>query len=248
MESKLWYLKRCDLFEKLTPEQVQRLEAHARMRKFKRQETVYAPSEPGLSVLVLAAGRVKIKYLTPDGKETILAFIEEGEIFGELALLGDSVRGEYAEAVEDAQILMIPQEDLCWLMEQRSDLALSITKLIGLRRRRIENRLRNILFLSSRERMVHMLLELIDSYGVRRGNLCTIRLPLTHQDFASLIGVTRETVTVVLGQLQFDRLIEVRRRRITVLDCVRLSEEGAQLSRNSTAVSCQVEPPKYRGL
>ena len=88
MEGKLWYLKRCDLFEQLTAEQVQRLESHARMRTFKRQETVYAPSEPGLSVLVLASGRVKIKHLTADGKETILAFIEEGEIFGELALLG----------------------------------------------------------------------------------------------------------------------------------------------------------------
>ena len=40
---------------------------------------------------MLASGRVKIKHLTADGKETILAFIEEGEIFGELALLGDSV-------------------------------------------------------------------------------------------------------------------------------------------------------------
>ena len=117
------------------------------------------------------------------------------------------MRGEYAEAVEDAQVLVIPQEDLCWLMEQRADLALSITKLVGLRRRRIETRLRNILFLSSRERMVHMLLELIDSYGDRLGNACAIRLPLTHQDLASLIGVTRETVTVILGQLQFDRLL-----------------------------------------
>ena len=95
----------------------------------------------------------------------------------------------------------------------------SITKLVGLRRRRIETRLRNILFLSSRERMVHMLLELIDSYGDRLGNALAIRLPLTHQDLASLIGVTRETVTVILGQLQFDRLVKVQRRRITVLDC-----------------------------
>ena len=146
-------------------------------------------------------------------------------------------------------MLVIPQADLRWLMEQRADLALSITKLVGLRRRRIETRLRNILFLSSRERMVHMLLELIDSYGDRVENVCALRLPLTHQDLASLIGVTRETVTVVLGQLQFDRLIKVQRRRITVLDCARLSEEGVQVSQNFAAGSCQVGPiPKSRGL
>lgn len=248
MEGKLWYLKHCDLFGELTPEQIERLESHALIRRFKRQETVYAPGEPGRSVLVLASGRVKIKHITSDGKETILAFIDEGEIFGELALLGEVPRGEYAEAVADSQILMIPQEDILWLMEQRSDLALSITKLVGWRRRRVENRLRNILFLSSRDRMVHMLLELIDSHGDRRGDVCEIRLPLTHQDLASLIGLTRETVTVILGQLQLERLIKVQRRRITVLNCRRLSEEGGKVSSPITDGSTQGAIPKYRGL
>lgn len=249
MEGKLWYLKRCDLFEQLTPEQVHRIESCALVRMCKRQTTIYAPSEPGLSVFVLATGRVKIKHLTPDGKETILAFIEEGEIFGELALLGDNLRGEHAEAVEDSQILLIPQADFLWLMEQRSDLALSITKLVGLRRRRIENRLRNVLFLSSRERMVHMLLELMDSYGDRQGNVCAIRLPLTHQDLASLIGVTRETATVVLGQLQYDRLIKVQRRHITVLNCERLTQECSPAAKSFSERDPHLEPiPKDRGL
>src|SRR5215470_8022830 len=105
MDGTLWYLKRCDLFEQLTPEQAERLERHARMRKFKRQ-ALDSPDEPGQSVLVLASGRVKINHLTPDGKETILAFIEEGEIFGELALVDAKPRGEYAEAVVDSQVLV----------------------------------------------------------------------------------------------------------------------------------------------
>jgi CRP-like cAMP-binding protein len=225
MDGTLWYLKRCGLFEQLTAVQAERLERHARMRKFKRQALVYSPDEPGQSVLVLASGRVKINHLTPDGKETILAFIEDGEIFGELAVLDGKPRGEYAEAVVDSQVLLIPREDLLWLMEQRPDVALSITKLVGLRRRRIENRLRNVLFLSSRARMVHLLLELIESHGERAGDRCEIRLTLTHQELASLIGVTRETVTVTLGQLQWERLIKVQHRRITVLDRDRLFQE-----------------------
>jgi CRP-like cAMP-binding protein len=118
-----------------------------------------------------------------------------------------------------------------------------------LRRRRIENRLRNVLFLSSRERMVHMLLELIDSYGDRQGNVCTVRLPLTHQDLASLIGVTRETVTVVLGQLQYDRLLKVQRRHITVLDCKRLAQECGQAAKSFSERGPHLEAiPKYREL
>jgi CRP/FNR family transcriptional regulator, cyclic AMP receptor protein len=226
MERSLWYLKRCGLFEQLTREQTARLESRALMRNFDRRALIYSPTERGRSVLVLASGRVKIKDITPDGKETILAFIEEGEIFGELAVLDDGPRQEYAEAVEKSQVLLIPSEDILWVMGQRPDVALSITKLVGLRRRRIENRLRNVLFLPSRERLVRLLLELTEAHGERSGNRCTIRLPLSHQELASLIGVTRETVTLVLGQLQAEGLVDVQRRRITVRDCQRLAHQG----------------------
>jgi CRP/FNR family cyclic AMP-dependent transcriptional regulator len=226
MDGKLWYLKQCNLFERLTAAQAERLERRALIRTFPRQSLVYGPSEPGRSVLVLGKGRIKIKDLTPDGKETILAFIEEGEIFGELALLEDDARGEYAEAVVDSQVLVVPTDDLLWLMEQRPDIALSISKLVGFRRRRIENRLRNVLFLSSRERMNRLLLELVQSHGERVGFNYEIRLPLSHLDLAGLIGVTRETVTVVLGQMQAEGLIRVQRRRITVLNCRGLSGAG----------------------
>ena len=107
-------------------------------------------------------------------------------------------------------------------MNARPDIAFSFTKLIGLRRQRVEGRLRNLLFLSSRDRMVHMLLELQETHGDHAGGRCRIRLPLSHQDLAGLIGVTRETATVVLGRLQAERLIRMERRRITILDSPRL--------------------------
>ena len=223
MNGSLWYLKQCDLFGELTPQQTERLNAAARVRSFKRHDLIYAPAQPGQSVLIVAVGRVKIKDVTPDGKETILAFLEEGEIFGELALLDGQPRQEYAEAVVDSQVLSLPRDDVLWLMANRPETALSITKLIGLRRRRVETRLRNLLFLSSRDRMVHMLLELRDSHGEQTGDRCQILLPLSHQDLASLIGVTRETATVVLGRLQASRLIKMERRRITILDAPRLT-------------------------
>jgi CRP-like cAMP-binding protein len=236
MERRVWYLKQCPLFEQLTAAQSARLESRALTRSFPRHTLVYAPTEPGQSVLVLAAGRVKIKDLTPDGKETILAFIDEGEIFGELALLDGEPRREYAEAIADCQVLAIPRDDLLWLMGQRPDFALAITKLVGWRRQRIENRLRNVLFLSSRERVVRLLQELTESHGARCGGRCDIRLPLSHQDLASLVGVTRETVTAVLGRLQAAGLIQVRRKRITVLDCQRLGQEATQVGQKPRAV------------
>jgi CRP-like cAMP-binding protein len=233
MSEKIWYLKRCPLFERLNPAECRRLEAHALMRAFRPREVIYFPAEPGQTVLLLARGRVKIKAVTPDGRETILAFIEAGELFGELALLDEAPRDEFAEAVEASQVVAIPREDLLGLMGRRADVALHITKLLGFRRRRIENRLRNILFRSNRERTVALLLELLETHGQRADGRWEIRLPLSHQELANLIGATRETVTVTLGQLQRERLIEVRRRRIQVLDRGRLVAEA----------SGQIRPP-----
>jgi CRP-like cAMP-binding protein len=223
MAEKIWFLKHCDLFERLAPAEAVRLESRAVMRGFKKRELIYFPTQPGDSVLVLSAGRVKIKNITADGKETTLIYVEKGELFGELALLDGEPRNEYAEAVEASQVVAIPREDVLWLMGQRPDVALRITKLVGLRRRQIENRLWNLLFRPSRERLLLVLLDLLGAYGERRGDRWELRLRLSHQELASLIGATRETVTTTLAQFQRERLVECRRCRLTVLDRERLA-------------------------
>ena len=226
MDRSIWFLKRCDLFERLDETEAAQLNRHALVRRFKKRALVYCPTEPGQSVMVLASGRVKIKDVTLDGRETILAFIEEGELFGELALLDDQARQEYAEAVEDSEVLLIPREDLLALMETRAGLSLSITKLMGLRRQRIENRLRHVLFLSSRDRMLRLLIELAEAHGQMVGIDTEIRFPLSHQELASLIGVTRETVTITLGQLEEVGLVRVQRRKVIIPSMRKLRAEA----------------------
>ena len=164
MSDRIWYLKRCPLFERLGPAESQRLEANATLRSSRGTTSFISPVKPAKRCSS-CAGRVKIKAVTPDGRESILAFINEGEIFGELALLDDSARNEFAEAVEASQVLAVPRDDILWLMSRRPDIALHVTKLFGFRLRRIENRLRNILFRSTRERVAALLLELIDTHG-----------------------------------------------------------------------------------
>jgi CRP-like cAMP-binding protein len=231
MNGRIWILKRCPLFERLSPAEAERLEARSSMRTFARREIIYFPSDPGRTVLLLARGRVKIKSVTPEGHESILSLIEEGELFGELAIIDDAApgsRGEFAEALEPCEVLAIPRDEIVWLMQRRPDVALGITKLLGFRLRRIENRLRNILFRSNRERIVALLLELADTYGQRGGDGWDIGLRLSHQDLANLVGSTRETVTLTLGQLQREGLIEVRRQKIRLIRPSRLRAESGE--------------------
>jgi CRP/FNR family transcriptional regulator, cyclic AMP receptor protein len=235
MSETIWFLKRCPLFERLSPAEAERLEARALARTFARKQIVYFPDEPGRTVLVLARGRVKIKAVTPDGRETIFGFVEPGELFGELAVLDEQPRKEYAEAVEDSLVLAVPREDLLWLMARRPDVALSVTKLLGWRLRRVENRLRNTLFRSTRERTVGLLVELLEQHGQPVDGGWEIRLRLSHQELANLIGATRESVTLALGQLQRDGLIAVHRRLIRVRDRRKLAAaaEGAEPARRA---------------
>jgi CRP/FNR family cyclic AMP-dependent transcriptional regulator len=225
MQEKIWFLKDCDLFERLSAAEKRHLERQAVMRTFPAGTFVYFPTDPGQSVLVLARGRVKIKFISPDGQETILAFIGAGELFGELAIVDTQPRNEYAEAVVETLVIAIPREGMLALMERRPELALHVTRLFGFRRRRLENRLRNILFCSIRQRIVALMLELVETHGQAAGNSWEITLPLSHQDLASLIGATRETVTLTLGQLQEEKLIRVQRRRLTVVDRQGLAAE-----------------------
>ena len=96
---------------------------------------------------------------------------------------------------------------------------------MGLSRRRVERRLKSLLFRSNRERLVHLLFDLAEKYGryTREGEFL-LGIHLSHQELASIIGSTRETVTLVLGELQAEGSITVVRREIVLSQAGRLAE------------------------
>lgn len=224
MTEKLWYLKQCDLFQRLTPEQLQPVEARCRWREFKRGAPIYLPADYADGVLLLATGRAKICSFTDEGKQAILAFIDPGELFGELALFDAGEREEYAEAVEKSNVILIPSDAMQTLVEQHAGVSLGVTKLFGLRRRRIERRLKYLLFRSNRDRLVSLLLELAEQYGEQTDEGVQLKIKLSHQDLASVIGSTRETVTVLLGDLQNEGRLTIGRRKIIVTDLAELAK------------------------
>ncbi|QDV70155.1 Global nitrogen regulator [Rosistilla carotiformis] len=231
MAEKVWHLKSCELFANLPAEQIRRLESHCRVRSFAVRSLVYLPYQAADSVFLLTRGLVKVCHATPEGKQSTLAFIEPGELFGELALFDPSQRDEFVEVVNAASVVMIPAEELLHLMAQANAFAVGITKLVGLRRQRIQRRLRNLLFQSNRDRLIHLLLDLADQFGVPADSGVRLRIKLSHQELANLIGSTRESVTIVLGQLKSEGLIDVTRRRIAILRPHQMAERVGQTYR-----------------
>lgn len=223
MQRTIWHLQRCDLFSELSTESLERIESRCRARKFAARTPIYLPSEVADSVFLLTSGMAKICNLTSDGKQSILAFVEPGELFGELAVFERETREEYVETIEVSTLVMIPIAAMQELVEQNHRVALSLTKMIGLRRHRIERRLKNLLFLSNRERLVHLLLDLAEQFGVHCSEGIKLRIKLAHQEIANLMGSTRETVTIQLGQLKSEGLVDVGRRRIVLVNAEELA-------------------------
>jgi CRP/FNR family transcriptional regulator, cyclic AMP receptor protein len=213
-----WHLRSIQFFDLLTEAEIKELERESIFRTFERREFIYHPSEPGQCVYLVLRGRVKLKYLTQDGKESILGFVEVGELFGELTLFNQDVRQDYAEAAIESEIVAIPKAIMLEMMSRRTEVAVRITRLVGLRRQHVESRLRYLLFRSTRERLIHMLMHLVEQHGCIQGTKAEISFPLSHQDLAGLIGATRESVTTVLGELQSERLVRIQRRRLTLLN------------------------------
>lgn len=224
MDQKYWYLKNCDLFSRLSSSQIAHIESCSVAKNYDRGGVVYLPSDRNDSVALLARGRVRIYHLTQEGKQAVLAIMDPGEMFGELSLMSDGHRDEFAEAMDKSTVILIPREEILGLMAEYPDVALGVSRLMGFRRQRVERRLKSLLFRSNRERLVHLLLELASKYGEQAEEGIRIGIKLSHQELANIIGSTRETVTVLLGELQSEGSLLIRRRQLILTKLNRLAD------------------------
>lgn len=237
MADKLWYLKNCHLFERLPQDFLARLESRSKYRQFPRKSLIYLPSDQSDSVLLLASGRVKLYHVTAEGKQTLLAFIDPGELFGELTVFaGDGQREEFAETLEPSSVVLIPGAEIRKLIEKHPVVSIRVTRLMGLRRRRMERRLKSLLFCSNRDRLVYLLIELAEKYGQPDPEGVRVGTKFSHQELASAIGTTRETVTNLLSDLRSEGAIAIRRRQIVLKKA------------ESLAASIDEPPPAYDAL
>ena len=225
MEEKFWFLKQCDLCNRLTREEIETLEKRCLLRTFERRSLIYVPSDLSDSLLLLLSGRVKLYHLTSEGKEVVLTLIEPGELFGELVLVNQRKREEFAEAMLPSKVVLIPSDAFREIMERHPEVSLGVSRLMGLRRQRVERRLKSLLFRSNRERLIFLLLELAEKYGERTEDGVLLKIRLSHQEMASMIGSTRESVTVLLGELQTAGTIQTRRREVLLKDMEALARE-----------------------
>lgn len=214
--TKLWYLKNLDIFSHLSDEQYKLIDQLAAMRPVKKGEVLYFQGATDKKFYMLKKGVVKITKLTPHGNEIILDIFSGVTLFGEIGVLNPQERDESAIVVEDGLICTMTKEDFERLVQMIPGLVIKMTKMIGLRRWRIENKLLDLLYRTVEQRLAKTFLNLLEDFSIPHGNGYLLKIKLTHKDFADLIASTRETVTATLNKLKNEGLIDFEGKYLVI--------------------------------
>ena len=207
------------------PDKMQRNTDLHQEKVFKKGEFIYVKDDESDKIFMLIRGRVKIGVYGEADKEIIKAVLGKGEVFGELALVSNEKRNEFAQAMEETEVCMIRKKDLHLLFKDRSSIQNFFLRLFGSRILALEHRFERLVFKDSRSRVIDFLIELADDNGERVGYEIVVRKFLTHQEIANITATSRQTVTTVLNDLRSKDLIKFDRRRLLIRDREKLAHE-----------------------
>ena len=218
---RLWYLQHIDLFQDMTPQEMHRLATRTKMRRYERGKVIAHPDDPPDTIYLVKEGRVKLCRYSAGGRVQILALLGRGNIFGERALVG-APEAVHCEAFEDTLICVLRRRDFEELIRSKPEMAMRVMKVLAERLKQAEETIESLAFQDVPERLATLLARLVEAYGEPHDGGRRLALRFTHQDLASMIGATRETVTNVLNRFRDDGLITVEDRHIVIRDISRL--------------------------
>jgi CRP/FNR family cyclic AMP-dependent transcriptional regulator len=229
MKERIRLLSMVDVFEPLSPEEIENLNGQLPDRHLEHGEMLYTPEERSERLFLLQKGKIRIFRTTPDGRELTLAIVESGTIFGEMSLTGQQLQGAYTQTMEPSEVSTMAREDLERLVLQKPEVGLKIMHILSERLRRYESRLEDVTLMDVHSRLASIILLLVESEGVRTATGYRIPAHYTHQRLGTMIGANREAVTRAFGVLQDEGVVELKRRLIYVRDLQalkRVSEYG----------------------
>ena len=194
-----------------------KLAANSTAIDYHRRRFIYRAGEEASALYVIAHGSVKLCRIDkPTGREAVIDILSDGALFGESALYGDNSRENCAVAYENSRLLRIPVEVFRGGMAENQELYDYTFRLIGQRLTRAERRVADFALDAIPARLEKLLVELSLQYGVDGGEGVLIDLPLPHREIASIVGSTRESITVRLNAMRREGIIDFVNRKILI--------------------------------
>ena len=198
-------------------------------KEFKKGDYIYMPEELADKIYFITDGRIKIGNYSEGGKEITKAILSKGEVFGELALIGEEKRRDFALAMEQTVICIMTLEEMKSIMKSHSGISLFLMKIMGNRVLDMEQRLESLVFKYYPTRIIEFLIDFVNKRGQRVGYEMLVRKFLTHQEIANMTATSRQTVTTVLNELRNKNLLTFNRKRLLVRDLEKLNSEAREI-------------------
>ena len=217
-------LRRCALFTQFTDEALDTCARSLRVRRFRRNETIFHQGDPGDSLFIVESGAVKIVLPSPEGEEgAIIATLARGDFFGELALLDGAPHSATAVALEPSELLVMRRDPFQELID--TDRALRMALFAGLTAelRRLTGHVEELHFLDLPGRLAMRLVRLARETDPGAHGQVVLDWPYTQSELASMIGGTRQTVNRLLSDMVTQGLVRFDRESLVIPDVDRLS-------------------------
>jgi CRP-like cAMP-binding protein len=206
------FLSSVPLFESLPQEVLKEATNRLKLRQHHPDKLLLIEEDWGNSVYLIVQGWVKVRTYNYDGKEVTLNILGPRDIFGEMALLLSSPRSTDVLSLTAVVIGSLPAEDFISLVQSEHSVGLGLAKMMAKRLQQLNRRLR-MRESDSVARVVDILLFLAEGQG--RSSATGVEIPmLTHQEIASLSGLSRETVTRAVSKLEKKGVIERSNREL----------------------------------
>lgn len=209
-----------EFFADLGADDIAMLESSSEHRILQRGDILFTEREAADALYVVVDGRIAIANRSADGRESVVALMERGDLFGEMALFDGEPRSAEARALERSEVIAISYDPLRSLYQSRPELLWRVVQLLAERLRSMDSALADSVFLDVTGRTAKRLLELA-------GDSDEFSLPITQEELAGMVGASRERVNKSIAS--FIRLgwIEQYDRRYHITDREQLSRRAS---------------------
>jgi len=209
-------LQQVSLFHNLGSDDLTKILERARTRRVEREAFFFQQGDTATALYVLTHGQVRLVQLSPDGNQILLRFIPPQELFGGIAVLGDTVYPASAQAVQDSIALGWDSATFMQLLETFPRLAINALRHLAQRIQELQQRNLELTTERVERRIAHALLRLVQASGRKVEGGVLIDLPLSRQDLAEMTGTTLYTVSRTLSAWQQRGIVEIGRERVLV--------------------------------
>jgi CRP/FNR family transcriptional regulator, cyclic AMP receptor protein len=217
-------LGECFLFRDLGAEARNALFALVRIRAYSAGESIFDMGSAGDNIMAVLSGSVRISVPSPGGKEIVLAMLQPGEVFGEIALLDGRERTADASAMTTCHLAILERRYVLAFFNRNPEIWPKLVDVLCGRLRNADQHIAELALLQVPTRLAKALLRLASvERGTTNGHQL-LQVHLSQRELGNICGASRESINKCLSLWQRRGIVQMEESLITLADRTALEE------------------------